>query len=216
MALDLPPLPYGYGALEPVLDAESLRRHHDILHRGHVENLNRALSAYPDLAAQPIEPILRKIEDVPEEIRPEIRYHGGGHANHQFFWKVIQPGGAPMPGGALADSVGKVFGGFDAFADRLIEAAAQQRGAGWVFLVTSPEGRGLEIVALANEDSVLPLGKPGLLAIDLWEHGWFQRYPGRRADYIRALLTVVNWTTVGARLDAIRTGDEKSLGGPAR
>ncbi|MFO7161441.1 MAG: superoxide dismutase, partial [[Clostridium] cellulosi] len=36
----LPPLPYAYNALEPIISADSLRIHHDILHKNYVDGLN--------------------------------------------------------------------------------------------------------------------------------------------------------------------------------
>ena len=209
-------MPYAFDALEPVIDRNTMELHHDHHHRAYVENLNKVLSDQPTLQGQSIEELLKNIDQVPAAIRTEVRNNGGGHANHQFFWKVIQPGGAKAPSGALALSIDQVFGSFGQFKAKFIEAGTKHVGSGWVYLVTDPKGQSLEIMTLPNQDSVLPLGKPGLMTNDLWEHAYYLKYRNRRPEYLDAWFDVVNWTTVGNRLDAIRRGDEKSLGGPAR
>ena len=215
MAYELPPLPYGFDALEPVIDRETMALHHDKHHRAYVDKLNEALAGHPELEGKSIEQLLKEIDAVPEKIRTTVRDQGGGHANHQFFWKVIQPGGAKKPGGALAAELDRVFGSFENFKTKFVEAGTRFFGSGWVFLSTDTKGQGLEIVTLPNQDSVLSLAKPGLLLNDLWEHAYYLKYRNRRAEYLTAWFDVVNWTTIGKRLDAIRSGDEKSLGGPA-
>lgn len=215
LSYNLAPLPYAFDALEPVVDAETMRLHHDQHHRLYVDALNAATTPYPELHGQTIEALLKSIDTLPGAIRQTVRDHGGGHANHQFFWKVIQPGGATTPSGALADEINRVFGSLANFEDRFVEAGSAHFGSGWAFLSTTPKGEGLEILTLPNKNSVLPLGKPGLLANDLWEHAYDLKHRNRRGEYLRAWFDIVNWTTIGARLDAIRRGDEKSLGGPA-
>ena len=216
MAFDLPPLPYGYDALEPVIDRETMELHHSKHHRAYVDALNKALEGHPDLQGKSIEALLRDLDTVPEAIRQTVRNQGGGHANHQMFWKIIQPGGAKAPAGAIAQAIDEGFGSFDAFKTRFEEAGAKHFGSGWVFLVTHPGGQGLDILTLPNQDSVLPLKRPALLANDVWEHAYYLKHRNRRADYLKGWWEVVNWTTVGARLDAIRSGNEAQLGGPAR
>jgi len=215
MAYDLPPLPYGFDALEPVIDRETMQLHHDKHHQGYVDALNKAIEPYPELQGKTIEALMKDLDTVPEAIRQTVRNQGGGHANHQFFWKVIQPGGATSPEGALAQEIDRVFGDYATFQERFVEAGTKHFGSGWAYLATSPKGEGLEILTLPNQDSVLSIGKPGLLANDLWEHAYYLNYRNRRSEYLRAWFKIVNWTTVGNRLDAIRRGDEKSLGGPA-
>jgi superoxide dismutase, Fe-Mn family len=215
MVYDLPPLPYRYGALEPVIDAETMRLHHDKHHRAYVDALNNALSGQPELEDKTIEQLLSGLDSIPEAIRTTVRNQGGGHANHQFFWKVIQPGGAKAPSGALAAEIDRVFGSFATFQERFVDADTRHFGSGRVFLSTNPGGQGLEILTLLNQDSVLPLKKPGLMTNDLWEHAYYLKNQNRRAEYLNAWFDIVNWTTIGARLDAIRRGEEKSLGGPA-
>src|SRR3569832_773348 len=101
MAYDLPPLPYAYDALEPVLGEEAMRLHHDKHHKAYVDKLNKALEPFPELAARPIEALLRDLDSVPEEVRTAVRNQGGGHANHSLYWETLTPGGSELPG-ALA------------------------------------------------------------------------------------------------------------------
>ena len=216
MAYDLPPLPYGFDALEPWIDAKTMELHHNKHHRAYVDKLNAAIAPFPVLADLTIEQLLRKLDDVPAEIRQIVRDQGGGHANHQFFWKIIRPGGAAEPTGALADAFDEAFGSFSGFKDKFEEIGAKHFGSGWVFLATGKGGHGLEIVTTANQDSVLTLRKPGLMLNDLWEHAYYLKHQNRRPDYLTDFWNIVNWTVVADRLDAIRSGDEKRLGGPAR
>lgn len=216
MPYDLPPLPYAYSALEPAIDAETMELHHAKHHRAYVDALNKALEPYPDLHGRSIEGLLRDLDAVPEAIRQTVRDQGGGHANHQLFWKVVQPGGAKAPAGTLLAAMDGAFGGFDSFKARFEEAAVRHFGSGWAFLCTGARGEGLEIVTLPNQDSVLGLRKPALLANDLWEHAYYLKHRDRRTDYLRGWWEAVNWTTVGDRLEAVRAGEEQRLGGPAR
>ncbi|GAA0586738.1 superoxide dismutase [Craurococcus roseus] len=218
MPYDLPSLPYGYDALEPVIERETMELHHSKHHRAYVDALNRALEPYPAWQGLTIEQLLSRIEEVPVEIRAAVRNQGGGHANHQLFWKVVRPGGDAAPSGALAAETDRAFGSFEAMKGRFDEAGAWHFGSGWVFLVTDPRGRGLDVVTTPDQDSVLlpPGGRPALLANDLWEHAYYLDHRNRRADYLREWWRVVNWGYVGERLDAIRAGGTGRLAGPAR
>ena len=132
--------------------------------------LNSAIAPYPEYADTTIEQLLQKLDQVPENIRTRARNHGGGHANHQFFWKVIGLPKGGKPRGALSAAIAESFGSFEVFQERFTDAATKHFGAGWAFLATDAEKKKLEILTLPNQDSVLPLRKPGLLACDVWEH----------------------------------------------
>ena len=215
----LPPLPYAYDALEPHVDAATMRLHHDPHHQTYIDNLNQALAECPpEFHAMSIEDILRHLPDVPEKVRTAVRNHGGGHANHQLFWKIMAPpgqkGAGGEPAGALAEALTKDFGGVDAFKTAFQEAGAKVFGSGWVFLVLDPKDGGrLKVHATANQDSVLLEGLPALLGNDVWEHAYYLKHQNRRADYLQGWWNVVAWDVVNARLEAMRSGNEKSLGG---
>lgn len=211
----LAPLPYAYDALEPVISAETMRLHHDKHHQAYIDALNKAVESYPEGYGKTIEELLGRQDQIPEAIRTTVRNQGGGHANHQFFWKIMKPGGGGEPDGELADAIKRDFGSFDQFQQAFQTAGAAHFGSGWVFLVTDPkQGGKLEILTLPNQDSVLPLGKPGLLASDLWEHAYYLQYQNRRADYLKAWWNVVAWDVVSFRLKAIRAQRPDVLGGP--
>ena len=209
MAYTLPPLPYAYDALEPFIDAETMRIHHDKHHTAYIEKINQAIAPYPKYDAMIIEDLLRHYEELPEDIKPIVRNQGGGHANHQFFWKVIGPPRNTAPTGKLAESISRDFGSFDNLIEKFTDAAVKHFGSGWTFLVINPQTRQLEILALPNQDSVLLHHRPGLLACDVWEHAYYLKYQNRRAEYLKAWWNVVAWDVVSQRLENFYAGKQQ-------
>ena len=205
----LPALPYAYEALEPFIDAATMRLHHDGHHQAYVDNLNKTIAPYPQLHNLLIEDLLRRIDEVPDEIRLAVRNQGGGHANHQFFWKIIGPPRNTKPEGKLAEALTRDFGGLDAFEQKFGDAALGQFGSGWTFLVINPENKKLEILSLPNQDSVLFHKRPGLLTCDVWEHAYYLHYQNRRADYLKAYWNIVAWDVVSRRLDHFYEGKQQ-------
>ena len=134
MAYELPPLPYEYGALEPHIDEQTMRIHHDKHHATYVTNLNAALADQGDLANMPIEQLLRQMNQVPEAKRTAVRNNGGGHANHTMFWEIMTPGGSATPTGVLGDAINQTFGGLDALKEQINKAATTRFGSGWAWL----------------------------------------------------------------------------------
>ena len=216
MAFDLPPLPYAFDALEPAIDAETMETHHDKHHRAYVDALNKAIAPYPKYADVTIEHLLAKLDTVPSDIRDQVRNQGGGHANHELLWKVLQPGGAKKPTGALSDAINEKFESLDKFKKLFEEAGTKHFGSGWVMLVTDANGKGLEILTVANQDTPVSTGKTVLLLNDLWEHAYYLTYKNLRPKYLHAFWEVVNWSAVSARFDAVRAGVVEALSGPAR
>lgn len=197
----LPPLPYDYTALEPHVDEQTMRIHHDKHHAAYVTNLNTALEPYPALAALPLETLLADLAQVPEGIRTAVRNNGGGHWNHTLFWELMTPGGAAAPEGALAARIDATFGGFAAFKEQFQKACITRFGSGWGWLVAGRDGS-LAIESSANQDTPVMEGKAVLLGCDVWEHAYYLKYQNRRPDYVAAWWNVVNWTIVGARYAA--------------
>ncbi|MBF2097446.1 MAG: superoxide dismutase [Gloeomargaritaceae cyanobacterium C42_A2020_066] len=197
----LPPLPYAYDALEPWIDARTMTIHHDKHHAAYVANLNRAISAYPELTRLSLEDLLRRLDRLPTEIQRTVRNNGGGHANHSLFWEIMSPQGGDEPKGVLAEAIDRQFGSFPAFQDQFEAAGLGVFGSGWVWLVSTPQ-KTLEIVTTANQDSPISQGKTPLLGNDLWEHAYYLNYQNRRADYLKAWWQVVNWPAVSQRWDA--------------
>ena len=198
MAFTLPALPYDYTALEPHIDEQTMRIHHDKHHAAYVNNLNAALEAHADLAAKSIDALIAKLDAVPEAARGAVRNNGGGHANHTLFWEIMAPGGAKEPTGALADAITRTFGGFTQFKEAFTKACTTRFGSGWAWLAQKADG-GIEVYSTANQDSPVMEGKIPLLGCDVWEHAYYLKYQNRRPDYVGAWWNVVNWTVVGKR-----------------
>jgi Fe-Mn family superoxide dismutase len=202
MAFEVPDLPYDYGALEPHIDEQTMRLHHDKHHQTYVDKANAALEG-TDLADSPVEEVLANLDRLPEDKRTPVRNHGGGHANHTLFWEIMAPageGGGGEPEGALADAIGSAFGDFETFRQKLTDAAVNQFGSGWGWLVK--DGSSVAVVSTANQDSPLLQGQTPLLGVDVWEHAYYLRYQNRRPDYVAAWWNVVNWSEVARRFNA--------------
>lgn len=198
MPYALPPLPYDYAALEPHIDEQTMRIHHDKHHAAYVNNLNAALEAHAALAAKPVEALIADLDAVPEAARAAVRNNGGGHANHTLFWELMAPGGAKEPEGALADAIAKTFGGVAQFKEQFQKACVGRFGSGWGWLVRDKSGT-IAIESTPNQDSPIMSGKTPLLGCDVWEHAYYLKYQNRRPDYVGAWWNVVNWTVVGQR-----------------
>ncbi|HBY95964.1 MAG: superoxide dismutase [Ardenticatenaceae bacterium] len=203
MAYELPPLPYGYDALEPYIDARTMEIHHDRHHAGYVNNVNKALEGHPQLANMSIEDLMRNINQVPENIRTAVRNNGGGHANHSLFWVVMSPNGGGQPTGALADAISSAFGSFDAFKEKMTAAGTGRFGSGWAWLVVKRDGS-LDIISTANQDSPLMEGLTPILGVDVWEHAYYLKYQNKRGDYLNNWWNVVNWPEVARRYEQAR------------
>src|ERR1041385_5227219 len=138
MTYTVPPLRFAYDALEPYIDAATMELHHDHHHQTYVDNLNRALEPYPNLAGLAVEDLLGRLDQVPDAVRTAARNHGGGHANHQFFWDILGPGAGGVPKGEIAGALATEFGSFLKFQSLFTDAAAKHFGSGWVCLAGEP------------------------------------------------------------------------------
>ena len=200
MAYEVPDLPYDYDALEPHIDADTMRFHHDKHHQAYVDKVNAALEG-TGLADKPIEEVIANLDQVPEDKRTAVRNNGGGHLNHGLFWEWMSPDGGGEPDGALADAIKEAFGSFDDFKAKLKEAGVNQFGSGWAWLVH--DGSGLAVVSTANQDNPVSDGKTPLLGVDVWEHAYYLRYQNKRPDYLDAWWNVVNWPKVGEGFERV-------------
>ena len=201
MAHQLPDLPYDYEALEPHIDAETMRIHHTKHHQGYVNNLNAALEKHPELGEKTVEQLLSDLASVPEDIRTAVRNNGGGHANHSLFWPCMAPGTGAAPSGELASAVDSAFGSFEAFREAFAKAAATRFGSGWAWLCAGGDG-GLLVTSTANQDNPVSEGLKPLLGLDVWEHAYYLNYQNRRPDYVKAWWNVVNWEKVAENFAA--------------
>ncbi|HLJ41837.1 MAG TPA: superoxide dismutase [Candidatus Acidoferrales bacterium] len=190
----VPPLPYGFDALEPYIDAKTMEIHHDKHHGAYVKNLNAALEGHADLAKLSVEALISKIDSVPENIRTAVRNNGGGHANHSLFWKIMKKGGGGEPKGEIADAIKSTFGSFNEFKTKFNEAATKRFGSGWAWLQI--KGGKLGIESTPNQDNPLMSGAKPVMGIDVWEHAYYLKYQNRRPEYIEAWWNVVNWEQI--------------------
>jgi Fe-Mn family superoxide dismutase len=197
MAHELPALPYAHDALEPFIDTMTMQIHHGKHHATYVTNLNAALEQYPDFQKLSIDDLVRNIATVPEAIRTAVRNNGGGHANHAMFWQIMAPKAGGDPSGPLADAIKASFGSFEAFKGEFKKAALGRFGSGWAWLVNN--GGKLAIESTPNQDSPAMEGRQAVMGIDVWEHAYYLKYQNRRADYVDAWWSVVNWSEIAKR-----------------
>jgi superoxide dismutase, Fe-Mn family len=197
MAHEVPPLPYDYNALEPHIDEETMRLHHDKHHQAYVDNLNAALDG-TDWADKPVDEVIQSLDSIPEDKRMAVRNNGGGHWNHSLFWQLMSPDGGGEPDGALKDAIDQAFGNVNTMKQQVNEAGVKRFGSGWTWVVRGGDGS-LSIESTPNQDTPLIDGKTAILGIDVWEHAYYLKYQNRRPDYLAAWWSVVNWETVAGR-----------------
>jgi Fe-Mn family superoxide dismutase len=196
MAFSVPDLPYDYAALEPHIDEETMRVHHDKHHQAYVDKANAALEG-TEWADADVEDVLRSLSDLPSDKQGPVRNNAGGHSNHTLFWQMLSPDGGGEPGGDLASAIDEKFGSFGSFQEEFKNAGVNRFGSGWAWLVH--DGSGLQVVSTANQDSPISDGQTPLLGCDVWEHAYYLKYQNKRPDYIDAFWNVVNWDYVAER-----------------
>lgn len=197
MSFELPKLPYDFNALEPHIDARTMEIHHGKHHQAYVTNLNNAIAG-TDAENLSIEDICRNISKYPMA----VRNNGGGHFNHDLFWKIMKQGGGGAPSGALGEAITSTFGTFDEFKAKFGTAGVTRFGSGWSWLIVTPEKK-LVVASMPNQDNPLMdlaevKGTP-VMGLDVWEHAYYLHYQNRRPDYIAAWWNVVNWDEIARR-----------------
>jgi Fe-Mn family superoxide dismutase len=199
MAFEVPSLPYAYDALEPHIDEQTMKIHHDKHHQAYVDKLNAALEG-TEHADKPIEEIIADLDAIPEDKRTAVRNNGGGHYNHSLFWPSMSPDGGGAPDGPLAAAIDAAFGSFDAFKEQFEAAGVGQFGSGWAWLIA--DGGQLAITSTPNQDNPLSAGSTPLLGNDVWEHAYYLKYQNRRPDYLKEWWNTVDWAVVAERYSA--------------
>ncbi len=215
MKFELPALPYGYDALEPYIDAKTMELHHTKHHQTYVTKLNEALDKHPELTQQghpelgpgagregsleALEELLKNIDAIPEDIRTAVRNHGGGHANHSFFWTIMGPNAGGEPSGKIAEIITANFGDFAKFKEEFTKAATGVFGSGWTWLVKHTDGT-YAIIATPLQDSPLMKHQTPILGLDVWEHAYYLKYQNKRPDYIESWWSVIDWNAVNGKL----------------
>ena len=200
MTFELPNLPYAYNALEPYIDEETMKLHHDKHHAGYTKKFNAALEG-TEYANKEAEEVLRNLDKLPENVRTAARNNGGGYVNHKLFWTIMGPNKGGMPEEELKEAIEKSFGSFEKFKEEFSNAAATRFGSGWAWLCV--KGSELEVCSTPNQDTPLMpntgCGGTPILGLDVWEHAYYKKYGPGRADYINAWWNVVNWEEVAKR-----------------
>jgi len=201
MAFTLAPLPYAYEALEPHIDTETMKIHHDKHHQAYVDNLNKAIAG-TDNENKSLEDLVKNAGS----ISPAVRNNGGGHWNHTFFWDSLAGNAGGAPSGKVAEAINAAFGSFDAFKEKFNTAGTTRFGSGWAWLIVK-DGK-LEVSSTPNQDNPLMdvaevKGTP-ILGADVWEHAYYLKYQNKRADYLAAFWNVVNWNKVEERFNAAK------------
>lgn len=190
----LPELPYSYAALEPFIDEETMKIHHDKHHGTYTDNLNKALADFPELQSKTVEELLTGLSSLPQSIKTAVQNNAGGFYNHSLFWKWMSQDHNQKPSAEVASVLEKIFGSFERFQESFTTAALSVFGSGWAWLVRSEET--LEIITTAKQDNPISIGKTPLLGLDVWEHAYYLKYQNRRADYVSAWWNVVNWKQI--------------------
>lgn len=192
---ELPPLPYEFNALEPVISEEIMRLHYTKHHQGYVTNLNKALQ---ELAEAEEKQDLQKIV----ALQTAIKFNGGGNINHSIFWTNLAPkgkGGGTAPEGALADAINKDFGSLQNLIEQMSAKAIALQGSGWAWLGYYKPNNHLVIATCDNQDPLSTKNLIPLLGIDVWEHAYYLQYKNVRADYVKAIWSIINWKNVAER-----------------
>ncbi|MDQ0228921.1 superoxide dismutase [Metabacillus malikii] len=188
----LPPLPYNYEALEPYIDRETMRLHHDKHHKTYVDGLNKA------------EKEMRKARNsndysMIKHWQREAAFHGAGHYLHTIFWNIMTPDGGGEPTGMLMKEIISTFGSFEKFKQHFTEAAVNVEAVGWAILVWSPRSRRLEILQAEKHQNLSQWDIVPLLVLDVWEHAYYLKYKNDRKSYVKNWWNVVNWREVERR-----------------
>lgn len=207
MAHELPSLGYAYDALEPHFDARTMEIHHTKHHQTYVDKLNGAIGGDAALEGKSVEDLISDLSSVPDSIRGAVRNHGGGHANHSFFWKIISSNGGGAPVGSLASAIDSAFGSFEDLKSEFATASANRFGSGWGWLVAKAD-KSLAVTSTPNQDSPLMSGVADIVGtpivgLDVWEHAYYLNYQNRRPDYINAFWNVVDWERAEAIYSSI-------------
>ncbi|MDZ7271701.1 MAG: superoxide dismutase [candidate division KSB1 bacterium] len=189
---ELPPLPYPYDALEPIIDEQTMRLHHDMHHAAYVKGLNEAERLLAEARGSGNFQYIKHLER-------EVAFHGSGHILHSLFWQNLSPRGGGMPKGRLMKAIVRRFGSFDAFKAQLSAASKAVEGSGWGVLAYVPFFGTLEVLQAEKHQDLTQWGAAPLLVIDVWEHAYYLKYQNRRGEYVDKLFDIINWEDVAER-----------------
>ncbi len=204
MKHELPKLSYGYDALEPHIDAQTMEIHYTKHHQAYIDKLNGVLEKCPDLQNTPVDDLLRNLQalQIDEADKVVIKNHGGGHSNHSLFWQIMGPNAGGEPSGNISNAIKDSFGDFYKFKEEFMNVAMTIFGSGWAWLVIKDNK--LEVTKTPNQDSPLVEGKTPILGIDMWEHAFYLLRQNRKSEYVDAFWNVVNWNQVNENRESAK------------
>lgn len=190
---ELKPLPYEYNALEPHIDEATMKLHHDKHLKTYVDNLNDAISSYPEFHNWYLETFLCNLYSLPIDLRTKVRNNAGGVYNHNLFFSLLNsPNINSIPFGNLAEKIDKDFGSYENFKEQFKESALKQFGSGYTWLVID-RNKNLKIINTSNQNTPLELNLYPVLLIDVWEHAYYLKYNNRRNEYIDNFFSIINF-----------------------
>ncbi len=201
---ELPRLPYGYDELEPFIDTQTMKIHHQKHHQAYTDGLNKTIEKIGDCShSRHISAILSDLNSVQESGRNAINFFGGGYENHRLFWETMIPNSSGVPKGNLSNAIDVYYDNFENFKKIFSETAIAIQGSGWCWLVFNHTYNKIEIITTENQTSPLTLQKTPLLGLDVWEHAYYLKYQNKRPDYVNAWWNVVNWDYVENRFSEL-------------
>ena len=202
----LPPLGYAFEALEPHIDAQTMKIHHDNHHQAYVTNMNGLAPKMGDLAKLPPVEVVSKLSAVPEDIRGAVRNNLGGHWNHSFFWELMTPGGAKEPTGELKAAIDGAFGSFAGMTEKVNQAGLTRFGSGWAWLAVDKDKK-LVVFNTPYQDTphMEMMARGAVIGVDVWEHAYYLKYQNKRPDYLAAWWNTVNWEEINKRFETAKS-----------
>ena len=202
----LPELPYDYAALEPHISGRIMELHHDKHHAAYVAGANSALEALADAREEGNLGAINLWEK-------NLAFNLGGHTNHTIFWNNLSPNGGGEPEGELAEAINDSFGSFEKFRAHFTATALGIQGSGWAVLAYDSISGKLVIFQLFDQQANVPVGTVPLFMVDMWEHAFYLDYLNVKADYVKAIWNIANWSDVAKRLDnAVANAKQLILG----
>jgi len=197
---ELPDLPYGYDALEPLLSRELLELHHDAHHAAYVKGANETLAKLDDSRRS------KNYEHI-GQLEKSLAFNVAGHVLHSLLWKNLAPPAGGEPTAPLATALARDFGDFAAFKEQLTAAAASVQGSGWGALSWEPLGKRLLVEQVFDHQGNTGNSTVPILVVDMWEHAYYLQYRNKKAAWLDAFWQLVNWQDVASRFDKIRKTD---------
>ena len=196
MKYDKITLPYNFNDLEPYIDAETVETHYSKHLQTYVNNLNTIVENNPSFFhGKTLEEILSDVNNIPQEIKIPVINQGGGVFNHNLYFSILSPKTKLSPEGEVLKDINNTFGSVDTLKDEISNAAIRHFGSGYVWLVINKYGF-LQVMRMPNQDNPLSIGAKPILTIDVWEHAYYLKYKNARADYVKNIWNIIDWSVV--------------------